>query len=104
MDIAIPSFGQFMLEENLIRQLLEEAKAGDLASFERLVILHERQVLRLAQRLLLNREAAKDAFQEVFLRLHRKLHTVDPHRNFTAWLYRATANYCAPRSGRVLNG
>ncbi len=94
MDIAIPSFSQFMLEENLIRQLLQEAKAGNLASFERLVILHERQVLRLTQRLLLNREAAKDASQEVFLRLHRKLHTVDQNRNFTSWLYRATANIC----------
>jgi len=94
MEIAIPSFSQFMLEENLIRQLLQEAKAGNPASFERLVTLHERQILRLAQRLLLNREAAQDASQEVFLRLHKKLGTVDENRNLTSWLYRATANIC----------
>ena len=51
-------------------------------------------MLRLAQRLLLNREAARDASQEVFLRLYRKLGSIQENRNLEAWLYRTTVNIC----------
>jgi RNA polymerase sigma-70 factor (ECF subfamily) len=94
MQMAVPSFNQFMLGEGLVRRFLEQAKAGDADAFERLVSLHERRVLRLAQRLLLNREAAKDAAQEVFLRLYKHLGKMDEERDVGAWLYRTTANVC----------
>jgi RNA polymerase sigma-70 factor (ECF subfamily) len=82
------------MEEDLLRRLIQEAKAGEIASFERLIVLHERWVLRVAQRLLLNREAAKDAAQDVFLRVHQKIRSVDEKQDFRAWLYRITANIC----------
>ncbi|MDQ2839447.1 MAG: sigma-70 family RNA polymerase sigma factor [Acidobacteriota bacterium] len=94
MQMAIPSFDRLMFEENLLRRLIREAKAGDASSFERLVLMHQRLVLRLAQRLLLNREAAKDAAQDVFLRLHKKIGSVDEDRDLGRWLYRTTANIC----------
>jgi len=59
-----------------MRELVRSAKSGDPAAFERLVIIHERTVLRVAQRLLLNSEDAKDAAQEVFIRLHRPYETL----------------------------
>ena len=83
-----------MLEQNLLRQWIKEAKAGDFAAFERIVLLHERLVLRFAQRFLLNREDAKDAAQEVFLRLHRNLNRFEEDRDLLPWLYRMTANIC----------
>ncbi len=61
---------------------------------ERIVILHERLVLRVAQRLLLNPEDAKDAAQEVFLRLHRTLGRFDEEKDLGPWLYRLTVNAC----------
>ena len=73
MQMAISSLDRFMLEPDLLRRLIRGAKAGEADSFEGLVFLHERRVLRLAPRLLLNREAARNAAQDVFLRLHRKL-------------------------------
>lgn len=82
------------MEPRLLRQLLKGAKAGDAACFERIVILHERLVLRVAQRLLLNREEAKDAAQEVFIRLHRTLRGFDAEKDFGPWLYRITVNIC----------
>ncbi len=94
MQMAIPSLDQLMLEPDLLRQLIRGAKAGEAASFERLVILHERRVLRLAQRLLLNREAARDAAQDVFIRLHRKLGSVSEDKELGPWLYRMTVNIC----------
>jgi RNA polymerase sigma-70 factor (ECF subfamily) len=82
------------MEQNLVRRLVKDAKAGDAASFERIVILHERLVLRVAQRLLLNLEDARDAAQEVFLRLHRTLGRFDEEKDLGPWLYRLTINIC----------
>jgi RNA polymerase sigma-70 factor (ECF subfamily) len=58
------------------------------------VLLHERLVLRLAQRLLLNRDMAQDAAQEVFLRLHGKLSKFQEGKELGPWLYRITVNVC----------
>lgn len=86
--------GHFVTEQSLLRQLVKDAKAGDTASFERIIVLHERLVLRLAQRLLLNSEDAKDAAQEVFVRLHRSLGRFDEEKELGPWLYRVTVNIC----------
>ncbi len=97
--------GHFVMEQSLLRQLVRDAKAGDAASFERIVILHERLVLRVAQRLLLNREDARDAAQEVFVRLHRSLGRFDEEKELGPWLYRVTVNLCRDirrRSKRIV--
>jgi RNA polymerase sigma-70 factor, ECF subfamily len=91
---AIPLMCEFAAEPESIRGLVRAAKAGDVASFEQLIALHERPVLRLAQRLLLNRELAQDAAQEVFLRLHSKLGKFDDGKDLGPWLYRITVNIC----------
>ena len=92
--MAVPWMGHFVMEGNLLRQLVRDAKAGDVASFERIVILHECLVLRVAQRILLNGEDAKDAAQEVFIRLHRTLSRFDEEKDLGPWLYRLTVNVC----------
>ncbi|MBV9765611.1 MAG: sigma-70 family RNA polymerase sigma factor [Acidobacteriaceae bacterium] len=92
--MAVPWMGPFMLEQTRIREWIIEAKTGDGAAFERIVILHERMVLRTAQRLLMNDEDAKDAAQEAFLRLHRNLHQFHESKELLPWLYRITVNIC----------
>jgi RNA polymerase sigma-70 factor (ECF subfamily) len=94
MQMAIPSLDRCMFEPDLLRRLILGAKAGEASSFEKLVSLHELRVLRLAQRLLLNREAAQDAAQEVFIRLHKKIGSVSENRELGPWLYRTTVNIC----------
>lgn len=58
---------------------------------------YSRSVLRLARRLLRDDEAAKDAMQEVFMRVLRveDLERFSP--NPMAWLYRTTTNLCLNR-------
>ena len=75
-------------------QTLERAVAGDRAAFDDLVRCHERRVLMTAWRMLGSKEDAQDAAQEVFLRLYRHLHRVDPSRPLMPWLYRMTVNVC----------
>lgn len=73
---------------------IEAARAGDLAAFELLMRQHERLVLVTALRLLGNIEDAKDASQDVFLRLYRNLGKVEAETNLAGWLYRVTVNVC----------
>lgn len=77
-----------------LRILLQRAKAGDLAAFEQLIVLHEQRVFQTALRLLRNVEDAQDAAQEVFLRLHKHLRSFDEERTFQSWLYRIVVNVC----------
>jgi RNA polymerase sigma-70 factor (ECF subfamily) len=60
--------------------------------FDALVIAHQQTVLRTASRLLGRGEDARDATQEVFLRLLRSQSEV--RRDLSAWLYRVTINIC----------
>lgn len=83
-----------MFERNLLQHWIDKARAGDASAFERLMLLHERMVLRTAQRLLLNTEDAKDAAQEVFLKLYRNLGRFREEGDLAAWLYRITVNVC----------
>lgn len=74
--------------------VVERAKAGDLAAFEELIDCHQRKVLSTAWRMLGNREDARDAAQEVFLRVHKYLGGFRSDQDFAAWLYRIIVNVC----------
>ena len=80
------------LEERL--DLIEAAAGGDLAAFEGILRQYERLVFATALRLLCDREDAKDAAQEVFLRLYRNLGKLRGSGNVPSWLYRVTVNVC----------
>ena len=82
------------MEQTLLRRLIKSAKGGDVAAFERIIALNERTVLRVARRLLVDSEDAKDAAQEVFIRLHRGLGRLDETKDLAPWLYRVTVNIC----------
>jgi RNA polymerase sigma-70 factor (ECF subfamily) len=94
MEMAVSLMCQFTAEPGSIHRLIRKAKAGDVSSFEQIVMLYERTVLRLARRLLLDPEMARDAAQEVFLRLHSKLGKFQEDRALAPWLYRITVNLC----------
>src|SRR5260370_17673344 len=68
--------------------------AGDLAAFEEIVRMHEKQVLNTAWRLLGRLEDAQDVAQEAFLRLYSNLKKLDDVRQVRPWLYRVTVNLC----------
>jgi RNA polymerase sigma-70 factor, ECF subfamily len=74
--------------------LVRRARRGDLHAFEQIMREHDRQIFRVALRILGSVEDAQDAAQEVFLRLHRSLSRIDEDRGLGAWLYRVTVNVC----------
>ena len=74
--------------------LIARAKEGDEKAFEALMLEHETRVYRTALALLGNREDAKDATQDVFIRFFRHLRRLDAHRDPAPWLYRIAVNVC----------
>ena len=76
------------------RVLVELARAGDEAAFEKLVTLYERKVYATAFRYTANEYDAMDISQEVFIRVFRFIHTFNLESSFSTWIYRITVNVC----------
>lgn len=77
-----------MADRDLVLQLQE----GDLDSLGDLYDRHRHLVYRTALAITGDPEMASDLLQEVFLRLNRFAHRIDPDRPLQPWLYRMTAN------------
>jgi RNA polymerase sigma-70 factor (ECF subfamily) len=69
-------------------------------AFDRLVAAHQRDVLRLAYRLLGWSEDAEDVVQEVFLSVYRNLSCYRGDGSIRAWLARLTVNQCRTHQRR----
>jgi len=65
---------------------------GDAAAFEAVVHRYQRVLFTVALRLTGDREDARDATQNAFIRAFEKLDTFDPSRRFFSWLYRIAVN------------
>lgn len=81
-------------------ELLAATARGDESAFESLVERHQERLLRLCERLLGDREEARDATQEVFLRAFRHAARAQPRGQFYTWLYRIALNFCFNRLRR----
>lgn len=68
------------------------AANGDVDAFERIYRRHHTKVYALCLRMLRNATQAEDLTQEVFVQLHRKLHTFRGDSAITTWLHRLTVN------------
>lgn len=62
-------------------------------SFEAIVRTYERRVYNLACQVLGDREEARDAVQEIFLRVHQNLESFRFEAKFSTWLYRLAMNH-----------
>jgi RNA polymerase sigma-70 factor, ECF subfamily len=74
--------------------LIQRAASGDAAAFEQIMINSQQRVISLTWRILGNQEDARDATQEVFLRVYKYLDRYKPEQDFFGWLYRITVNVC----------
>ncbi|MDH7601943.1 MAG: sigma-70 family RNA polymerase sigma factor [Armatimonadota bacterium] len=80
--------------------LIRRFQQGEGEAFDRLMASHMNKVYALAWGVLQDREEAKDAVQEVFIKLHKALPKFPPSDNLNAWLYRVCLNHCIDRRRR----
>ena len=93
IDIHLPVTALTQNQPALTR-LIERANAGDAAAFEQIMIHSQQRVLAITWRILGNEADARDASQEVFLRVYKYLKRFNPEQDFFAWLYGITINVC----------
>lgn len=74
--------------------LVARAKAGDRASFDRLVRDNYALVYNTAYRMLGDHSAAEDATQTAFVRAYSSLGRFRGGSTFSTWLYRIVSNVC----------
>jgi RNA polymerase sigma-70 factor (ECF subfamily) len=74
--------------------LVKKAQTGDKTAFGELVRRYQDQVFGLTSRMLDSPEDARDAAQEIFIKLFRFLPGFDFRSSFTTWLYKVATNFC----------
>ncbi|MDQ2869192.1 MAG: sigma-70 family RNA polymerase sigma factor [Acidobacteriota bacterium] len=74
------------------RELALSARAGDMLSFEALVVRKTPAVVSVARRIVSDPEDARDVAQMVFLRVWEQLDRYDSTYSFNTWLYRIATN------------
>jgi RNA polymerase sigma-70 factor (ECF subfamily) len=80
------------LSELSDEQLLQQYQQGRTEVFEVLINRYRRELLNFLIRLLGNRAAAEDVFQDTFLQIHLSAGSFDPKRRFKPWLFTIAAN------------
>lgn len=80
------------MRADLPREVVLEARGGDPEAFSRLVEHYQARIYALAYRLTYDSEQARDATQEVFLRLYERFDRYDPQRPFAPWFLRLATN------------
>ncbi|HWR50219.1 MAG TPA: sigma-70 family RNA polymerase sigma factor [Bryobacteraceae bacterium] len=73
-------------------ELMLRVKAGDSASFARLLDRHRVPVIHFLYRMVHNQAVAEELAQEVFLRVYRAGASYEPNAKFTTWLFRIATN------------
>lgn len=66
--------------------LVSRSRDGDRKAFEQLVHRHSALVGGIAYQVLGDSEAARDVAQETFLKVHRRLETLEDPARFRAWI------------------
>ena len=73
--------------------LVEQAKAGDFAALESLVMKYERQVFGVARRIVQQHQDAEEVVQQTFLSVLEHLGEFREEAQFRTWLLRIAANH-----------
>lgn len=76
------------------KQLVDQARQGEVQAFEALVLTHQKAVYTLALRLTGSHHDAEEITQTVFLKAWRGLPAFRGEAAFSTWLYRLTRNAC----------
>lgn len=81
-----------MLESLGDEELFLRFRGGDLVAFRAVIDRFHDDLLRFLFRLLGDRTAAEDVFQETFLQVYHSAGTYDAERRFRPWLFTIAAN------------
>src|SRR5205085_1557103 len=74
-------------------ELVEQAKSGDRAALEKLILRHQAWVYNIAVRMVFRPHDAEEVTQEVLVKVITKISTFKGESTFRTWLYRIAAHH-----------
>lgn len=83
-------------------EAVARAREGDHEAFRVLVERYQTRIFRLATRILRDEEMARDAVQEIFIKVYGALRKFERRSGFYTWLYRLAYNQCLEGQARSL--
>src|SRR6185295_13797883 len=86
-------FTEAMNGDFLDTDLVEQAKNGDRAALEKLILRHQAWIYNIAVRMVFQPHDAEEVTQEVLIKVITKLSTFKGESKFRTWLYRIAANH-----------
>ncbi len=88
------------MDKDAIEILIRKANSGDKKSLEELVLQIKDYVYNLSLKMLLYPEDAKDATQEILIKVITHLSTFRYKSKFSTWVYRIATNYLLNLKGK----
>lgn len=73
-------------------ELVDDYLDGDMGAFRLLIERYHDPLIRYLTRLMGERSAAEDAFQDTFLQIHQSIEHFDSSRRFKPWLFTIATN------------
>ena len=86
-------FTEIAEDDSADADLVEQAKNGDRAALEKLVLRHQAWIYNIAVRMVFQPHDAEEVTQEVLVKVITKLSTFKGESKFRTWLYRIAANH-----------
>jgi len=74
-------------------QLVLDLRSGAAGAYEKLVRTHGGGLLRVARRLLRSEDDARDAVQETFIQVFKRIDEFEGRSTLKSWLHRITVNF-----------
>lgn len=82
-------------------KLIENFNSGDIDAFNQLVERWQERIHRIAYRYFAGHDAASEITQKTFIKVYKKIDTLDDHRKFSSWIYRIANNLCRDETKRA---
>ncbi|MFA5040089.1 MAG: RNA polymerase sigma factor [Bdellovibrionales bacterium] len=91
-----------MVEQSSDYELLQRTARGDTRAYRELIGRHLVRGVKVAERMLGNRQDAEDVMQETCLKIWKEASRWKPQAKFSTWLYRVVLNACIDRKRLVV--
>lgn len=80
--------------ESDTNELIQRIRSGDQVAYSAVIQRHQQALYAYCYHLLMQREEAEDAVQDVFIKAYEKLSQYTYEKSFSAWLYKIAYNHC----------
>jgi RNA polymerase sigma-70 factor (ECF subfamily) len=77
-----------------ITEILLRCKNGDQEAWNMLINAYSKAVYNIALNFFADKDIAADVTQDIFLKIYHNLEKFKEEKNFTAWLFTISRNYC----------